>query len=236
MRIEGERVKRTRLIRGGRFVVAVEVEAVIPPDDPRVPCYGAETIHILRNVAERARSGDREWLRRQGRVYEIGRSALLIPGTRTLILFPRLPRMSVALLMAVVGAAALTLSWFHSRDMARRVRYATWKADRHEFNAGRFALVLSPEGMGKIAVRRISDGGQPPGRSDGMNARYALGSTRFATVKLDPSRSMEICQIMVSYHMAMSEKWRRACLRPWPEVEPDPPPPVDVTVGSIHIF
>ena len=34
MRIPGERIMRTRLIRTDRFVVAVEVEMVIPADDP----------------------------------------------------------------------------------------------------------------------------------------------------------------------------------------------------------
>ena len=35
MRIPGERVKRTRLIQTDRYVVAVNVEMVIPADDPR---------------------------------------------------------------------------------------------------------------------------------------------------------------------------------------------------------
>jgi hypothetical protein len=32
MQVTGKRIKRTRLIRGGRFVVEVEVEMVIPPN------------------------------------------------------------------------------------------------------------------------------------------------------------------------------------------------------------
>jgi hypothetical protein len=31
-------------------VVAVEVEMVIPPDDPSEPCYEAETVQLLREV------------------------------------------------------------------------------------------------------------------------------------------------------------------------------------------
>ncbi|HKB04049.1 MAG TPA: hypothetical protein VKD90_17635 [Gemmataceae bacterium] len=70
MRIPGERVKRTRLIQTDRFVVAVDVELVVPPDDPTEPCYEAETVQFLRQVRERAEAGDIGWLRRHGKVYE----------------------------------------------------------------------------------------------------------------------------------------------------------------------
>lgn len=69
MRIPGERVKRTRLIQTERYVVAVEVEMVIPPDDPSEPCYEAETVRFLREVRERADRGDVDWLRQHGKVY-----------------------------------------------------------------------------------------------------------------------------------------------------------------------
>ncbi len=69
MRIPGERVKRTRLIQTDRYVVAVEVEMVIPPDDPSEPCYEAETVQFLREVRERAERGDVAWLRQTGKVY-----------------------------------------------------------------------------------------------------------------------------------------------------------------------
>lgn len=71
MRVAGERVKRTRLIQRGRFVVAVEVELVVPADDPSEPCYEAETVAFLREVAEHAEAGDVEWLRQHGKVYEL---------------------------------------------------------------------------------------------------------------------------------------------------------------------
>jgi hypothetical protein len=64
-------VKRTRLIQTDRYVVAVEVELVVPPDDPSEPCYEAETVHHLRQVRERAEAGDVGWLTRHGRVYEL---------------------------------------------------------------------------------------------------------------------------------------------------------------------
>jgi len=70
MRILGQRIKRTRLIQSDRYVVAVEVEMVVPVDDPSEPCCEAETVNLLREVKERADAGDVSWLRQRGRVYE----------------------------------------------------------------------------------------------------------------------------------------------------------------------
>lgn len=69
MRIPGRRVPRTRLVRTRNFVVAVEVEAVIPEDDASELCYEAETAQFLRNVEEHAEQGDVEWLQQHGRIY-----------------------------------------------------------------------------------------------------------------------------------------------------------------------
>jgi len=69
MRISGERMKRTRLIQTEKYVVAVEVEMVIPPDDPSEPCYEAETVQFLREVKARAERGDLAWLSQHGKVY-----------------------------------------------------------------------------------------------------------------------------------------------------------------------
>jgi hypothetical protein len=69
MRIAGERIKRTRLIQTGQYVVAVEVETVIPTDDPSEPCYEAEMVQFLHEVKQRAEQGDLAWLTRQGKVY-----------------------------------------------------------------------------------------------------------------------------------------------------------------------
>jgi len=71
MRIEGKRIKQTRLVQRGRYVVAVEVEAVIPPDDPSEPCYEHETVEFLRQVAERADRKDTAWLKQHGKLYEL---------------------------------------------------------------------------------------------------------------------------------------------------------------------
>jgi hypothetical protein len=69
MKISGERVKRTRLIQTDKYVVAVDVELVVPADDPTEPCYEAETVKFLREVKERAERGELEWLKQHGKVY-----------------------------------------------------------------------------------------------------------------------------------------------------------------------
>jgi len=71
MKVKGKRIKRIRLIQKGRFVVALEVEMVIPPDDPIEPCYEAETVELIRQVEAHAEQGDVKWLRRVGKVFEL---------------------------------------------------------------------------------------------------------------------------------------------------------------------
>jgi hypothetical protein len=70
MKIEGERVRRTKLIQTDRFVVAVEVEMVVPVDDPDEPCYEPETLSMLKEIRDRAVDGDVAWLKERGKVYE----------------------------------------------------------------------------------------------------------------------------------------------------------------------
>ena len=69
MRIRGKRIPQTRLVRTDRYVVAVEVEAVIPDADPSEPCYESETVELLREVEKHAKAGDVAWLRTRGKVY-----------------------------------------------------------------------------------------------------------------------------------------------------------------------
>ncbi|HLL89115.1 MAG TPA: hypothetical protein VK324_07410 [Tepidisphaeraceae bacterium] len=69
MRLPGKRVRRTRLVRTERFVVAVEVEAVIPDADPSEPCYEPDVVELLRQVEAHARAGDVDWLKAHGKVY-----------------------------------------------------------------------------------------------------------------------------------------------------------------------
>jgi len=63
-------LKRTRLVHTDRYVVAVDVEMVVPDEDPSEPCYEAETIARLKQIEDRARAGEVDWLKTQGRVYE----------------------------------------------------------------------------------------------------------------------------------------------------------------------
>jgi len=70
MRINGKRIKRIRWVHTDRYVIAVEVEAVIPIDDPSESCYESEAVQFLREVEERANLGQVEWLRQHGKVYE----------------------------------------------------------------------------------------------------------------------------------------------------------------------
>ena len=69
MRIPRQRIKRTRLIQTDKFVVAVEVEMVVPADDPSEPCYESETIQFLREIKEHAEREDVAWLTKKGKVY-----------------------------------------------------------------------------------------------------------------------------------------------------------------------
>ena len=69
MCIPGQRIKRTRLIQTDKFVVAVEVEMVVPADDPSEPCYESETIQLLREIKDHAEREDVAWLTKKGKVY-----------------------------------------------------------------------------------------------------------------------------------------------------------------------
>jgi hypothetical protein len=75
MRFPRERVRKTRLIQKGHYVVAVDVEMVIPQDVSSEPCYEPQTVVLLRQVAEHAEEGDVDWLRRHGKVYELVETA-----------------------------------------------------------------------------------------------------------------------------------------------------------------
>ncbi len=70
MMIPGKRVKRTRFVQTDRFIVALDVDAVIPDEDPSEPCFEPATVELLKEVESRAKRGDRAWLMQHGRVYE----------------------------------------------------------------------------------------------------------------------------------------------------------------------
>jgi len=69
MTLPGKRIRRTRLVRTDRFIVAVDVEAVIPDADPTEPSFEPQMVELLRQVELHAKSGDVEWLKQHGKVY-----------------------------------------------------------------------------------------------------------------------------------------------------------------------
>lgn len=69
MKLDGKRVRISRWIHGESCVVKVDVEAVLPVDDPSEPCLESETIEYLRIVRDHADRGDVEWLKGVGEVY-----------------------------------------------------------------------------------------------------------------------------------------------------------------------
>lgn len=69
MQVNGKRIKKTRYVQTDKIVVAVDVDMVIPSDDPSEPCYDAETVQFLREVKEHADRGDLDWLSKNGKVY-----------------------------------------------------------------------------------------------------------------------------------------------------------------------
>jgi hypothetical protein len=60
---------RTRLVRTERFVVAVQVEAVIPDADPSEARFEPQVVELLRQVESHAKAGDVDWLKQHGKVY-----------------------------------------------------------------------------------------------------------------------------------------------------------------------
>jgi hypothetical protein len=66
---QGRTQRIVQWVVGGRYAVAVEVEAVFPPDDPSEPCLTPQTVRALEELAERAKAGDVDALRRAGNVY-----------------------------------------------------------------------------------------------------------------------------------------------------------------------
>ncbi|MBN1346723.1 MAG: hypothetical protein JXQ73_28795 [Phycisphaerae bacterium] len=62
-------MKQTRWVHAATCVVQVEVDAVIPEDDPSEPCFEPDAVEFLREVHEHAQAGDIDWLKRVGKVF-----------------------------------------------------------------------------------------------------------------------------------------------------------------------
>ena len=75
MRIPGKRTTRTRLVQSEKYVVAVEIEVVIPDEDPSEPCLEPEVVEFLKQVKLHADQGDFDWLIQHGKVYEAKEAA-----------------------------------------------------------------------------------------------------------------------------------------------------------------
>ena len=70
MSIPGIHVKQTRLVQTEQFIVALEVDAIIPDEDHSEPCFEPPAVEFLKEVERHAKLGDKEWLMRHGRVYQ----------------------------------------------------------------------------------------------------------------------------------------------------------------------
>jgi len=66
------RVKR--FIEASDLVVVVEVPVIYAPEQPDEPLLEAKTVRFLDEVTEHAQAGDKEWLRKVGRLYEPART------------------------------------------------------------------------------------------------------------------------------------------------------------------
>lgn len=71
---QGEAIKMTEWIEGSHFVVRVEVDAILPDEDPSEPCYSRETVQFLEKVQSLADEGNIDELSKHGEVY-VRRSA-----------------------------------------------------------------------------------------------------------------------------------------------------------------
>ena len=64
-----EKARLTEWVAGGRYVVAVEIEATIVPERPGEPFLTPQTVRFLEQVARDARAGNLEALTKIGKVF-----------------------------------------------------------------------------------------------------------------------------------------------------------------------
>ena len=65
---KSEKTILTEWVAGGRYVVAVEIEATIFPERPGEPFLTPQTVRFLEQVARDAREGNVEALMKSGKV------------------------------------------------------------------------------------------------------------------------------------------------------------------------
>jgi hypothetical protein len=66
LNIQGKRVRIDRWVHAPSCVVRVQVDAVIPVDDPSEPCIEPEAVAFLRDVRRHAEQNDIAWLKSIG--------------------------------------------------------------------------------------------------------------------------------------------------------------------------
>jgi hypothetical protein len=64
-----EKTRLTEWVAGGRYVVAVEIEATVFPERPGEPFLTPQTVRFLEQVARDARAGNLETLTKIGKVF-----------------------------------------------------------------------------------------------------------------------------------------------------------------------
>ncbi len=69
MSIPGKYVRVSQWSHAGPCVVQVEVDAIVPDEDPAEPCFEPTTIRLLDHLQELANAGRVEELARHGVVY-----------------------------------------------------------------------------------------------------------------------------------------------------------------------
>lgn len=60
-----------RYIETDDVIVAVDVPVVYSPEEPDEPLLEPDAIRFLDEVTRRARSGDRQWLKAHGRIFDV---------------------------------------------------------------------------------------------------------------------------------------------------------------------
>jgi len=60
---------RKRWVQRGQFAVEVEVEVIVPADDPNEACLEPTAVRWLDEIAQKAQLSDVEYLRKVGRVF-----------------------------------------------------------------------------------------------------------------------------------------------------------------------
>ena len=67
--MKDKHIRHNHWVHTELFVVRVEVDAVIPAEDPSETCFEPATLRFLNLVREKADAGDVDWLRTVGEVY-----------------------------------------------------------------------------------------------------------------------------------------------------------------------